>query len=298
MTRPPSIKFAKGGSHELILQRIRDIPALPEVVNKIVQMVGSPTARASEIADLISYDPGLSSRVLRMVNSAAYGIQRQISSIQHGIMILGFNTVRGLVLSASIFKIFKNQAQNTGFDHRAFWEHSLKTALASKVIAKTRRLGDADDAFSAGMLHDIGKVVLDVYFPTDYAPVLQQARISRIPPHGTAFLEVEQTLLGTTHADIGASLGVKWKLPVNIQEVIEFHHTPQRAQKTQDLVYVVAMANELTHLYDEQHGLLLTEQFSPGLLEYLKIDEDGLRDLGKRYAQEIESISDLLDSLE
>src|SRR5437764_442296 len=93
--------------YDIILKRVGDLPALPDVVNKIVELLGKPDSSAAEVAKFISYDPGLTSKVLRMVNSAAYGFQRQISSVQHAIMILGFSTIRGLVLSASIFKLLE-----------------------------------------------------------------------------------------------------------------------------------------------------------------------------------------------
>lgn len=289
-----------GSSYETILKRIRDIPSLPDVVSKILAVISKPTTPASEIARLISYDPGLTSKVLRMVNSAAYGFQRQISSIQHGIMILGFNNVRGLVLSASIFKLFEGHTHPGGLNHKDFWEHSMRTAVAARVLAKELRVPDADDIFSAAMLHDIGKVVLDIYFQQDYQRVLAEARRLDMPIHGRKFYMLEHQLLGITHTGIGSFLATKWKLPMTITEVIQFHHEPDKAQNCPHLVHLVALANEMTVIHSQlnaQGGVFQREQFNAKVLSHFGISDDLLVYLMERLDEEIISAEDLLSSI-
>jgi putative nucleotidyltransferase with HDIG domain len=285
------------GAQEIILKRIRDIPSLPEVVSRIMEIIGKPNTPASEIARLISYDPGLTSKVLRMVNSAAYGFQRQISSIQHGIMILGFNTVRGLVLSASIFKMFEGHAHHQGLGHQQFWEHSMGTAVAARMLAEAFRIPDSDDIFSAAMLHDVGKIVLDVYFPAHYQPVLQAARQQTLPFHGNVFLQLEESHLGVTHTGIGNCLASKWKLPVTITEVIEHHHQPALAPNCQMLVYVVALANEMAVLQYEQGGVYDRAHFSEEILAYFDLTDDDLMLFLGKLQEEMGSAQELLRSI-
>lgn len=289
-------KFTSG-AHELVLKRIRDIPSLPEVVNRILAIIGEPHTPASQIARLVALDPGLTSKVLRMVNSAAYGFQRQISSIQHGIMILGFNTVRGLVLSASIFKLFEGHAHPGGLNHRQFWEHSLGTAVATRLMAEALRLPDADDVFSAAMLHDIGKVVLDVYFREEYQAVLQEARRLQIPMHGERFYRLEATMLGVTHADIGTFLANKWKLPLTISEVIQFHHRPQEAENCGSLVHLVALANEMAVLQYERAGVYDRTAFTPELVEYFALDDEQLQAFLAALGDDMASADELLNAI-
>lgn len=285
------------GAHEAVLKRIRDIPSLPDVVNKILAVISQPNTPASEIARLISYDPGLTSKVLRMVNSAAYGFQRQISSIQHGIMILGFNNVRGLVLSASIFKLFEGHAHPGGLNHKQFWEHSLGTAVAARLIAKTLRVPEADDIFSAAMLHDIGKVVLDVYFKQHYENVLQTARSQQMPLHGNPFYQLEQAQMGMNHTGIGSYLAAKWKLPLTITEVIQYHHQPQLAENCPALVHLVALANELAVLQYEKGGVYEREHFSESLLEYFNLGDEDLQEFLTLLEDDMHSAHDLLNSI-
>ncbi len=289
-------KFTSG-AHEIVLKRIRDIPSLPEVVNRILAIISQPNTPASEIAKLISYDPGLTSKVLRMVNSAAYGFQRQISSIQHGIMILGFNNVRGLVLSASIFKLFEGHAHPGGLNHQQFWEHSLGTAVAARLMAQALRVPDTEDIFSAAMLHDIGKVVLDVYFNQDYQTVLQAARQAASPLHGPSFFQIEESVLGVTHTTIGNFLATKWKLPVGISEVILHHHQPENAEHCKPLVYLVALANELAVLQYEKLGIYDPAHFSPELLEFFELDDATLQGFLAQLKAEMDSAQDLLNAI-
>lgn len=283
------------GAHELVLKRIRDIPSLPEVVTRILAIINEPNTPASQIAQLISYDPGLSSKVLRMVNSAAYGFQRQISSIQHGIMILGFNTVRGLVLSASIFKLFEGRAHPGGLDHKQFWEHSLGTAVAARMIAEAFRMQDVDDVFSAAMLHDIGKVVLDVYFQEEYLHVLQEARQKKMALHGPRFYALESGFMGETHASIGNYLATKWRLPLTITEVIRYHHQPEKAENCQPLVYLVALANELAVMQHEP--VFSRDRFTPALLEYFELNDEELQYFLSRLQDEMSAAQELLNSI-
>jgi putative nucleotidyltransferase with HDIG domain len=285
------------GAHEIVLKRIRDIPSLPEVVGKILAVISHPNTPASEIARLISYDPGLTTKILRMVNSAAYGFQRQISSIQHGIMILGFNTVRGLVLSASIFKMFEGQNGQEGLNHQQFWEHSLGTAVAARLMAKELRVPEADDVFSAAMLHDIGKLVMDVYFRQAYQQVLQEAKRLQIPLHGEAFYNLEETVLGVNHTGIGNFLATKWKLPLTITEVIRFHHQPQQAENCRALVHLVALANQLAVLQYEKHGVYDRAHFSPELLEFFNLEDADLQRFLELLKTDMSSAEDLLNSI-
>lgn len=277
---------------EQLIQRIRDIPSLPSVVDHILSLMNNPETPASRISDLIAFDPGLTSKVLRMVNSAAYGVQRHISSIQHGIMILGFNTVRGIVLSASVLKLFDGKSHPGGLDHEAFWWHSTATALAAQAIAKQKKLPIFNEAFTAGMLHDIGKLVLDVYFSKQYLPILKQAHIV----HGDAFYAIETDLMDTNHGNVGARLGEKWKLPKPIIDVIEHHHHPDQATENEMLVHVVCVANDFARLAAYHNGVFSMNECRPESMTYLGIDEDQADDLFRTCTDAFGDIDSLFNS--
>lgn len=293
----PTFKQRK---YDSILRRVRDLPSLPDVVNSILGLLNSPDVSASQVAKLISYDPGLTSKFIRMVNSAAYGFQRQISSVQHAIMILGFSTVRGVVLTASIFKLFEGRPTRQGIDPTEFWRHSIGTAIASRVMAAKWRIPYSDDAFTAGMLHDIGKMIMDYYFSADYGRVLGEARKNNMPYHGPEFLSIEQNLLKIDHCELGYQLACRWKLPATFAEAIRYHHEPQYAHDAPELVHVVALANCFSNLINLNYGVFNADYIPDVLKEYFDYDEENpepFENLFKQICDEMEGVEDLLSSL-
>ncbi len=285
--------------YESILRRVKDLPSLPDVIYSIVEQLGRPDASASQIAKLISYDPGLTSKFLRMVNSAAYGFPRQISSVQHAIMILGFSTVRGVVLSASIFKLFEAKNYH-GMDPSQYWRHSIGTAIASRVMASKWRVPYGEDAFTAGMLHDIGKMILNYYFAADYNMVIKEARASKIPVFGNQYLALEQKILNINHAELGYQLAARWKLPHTFTEVIRYHHNPAAANDAPELVYVVSLANAFSNLINHNYGVFNADFVAPDLLEYFNYDErnpEPFEALFKQICDEMGGVESLLSSL-
>lgn len=276
----------------LVLRRVRDIPSLPEVVTKVMELVSNPTSSASELSKVIAHDPGLTTRVLRLVNSAYYGFPKQISSVQQAIMILGFTTMRGLVLSTSIFKIFTPKESKLGktIDYKRFWKHSISTALASKLVAVNAGLSEGGDAFSCGILHDIGKVVFDQYDHSSYVEVFKSLK-----PYYTAaeFLDAEDKIIGITHSEIGYRVADKWNLPVNLSESIRCHHNPMESVSHTRLVCVVYLANNIVNIIESPYPVVSMDKFIPDVLQYLNIDEDKLYYLYNLCKDEIEKGGEL-----
>lgn len=258
---------------ERILRRVRELPAIPELVDKIVDLLNSANSSAAQIANLISYDPGLTSKILKLVNSSAYGFQRQISSIQHAIMILGFGNIRGLVLSASLLSLFETQHSNR-MNLTLFWRHSLTTALYSRLLAQELGCDYAEDAFSAGMLHDIGKMVLGVYFPEVYTHIILEAKKQQVLPYGQAFSNVEESNLGLTHSELGYHVALKWKLPNTFCDVIRYHHSPEQAQYAPRLVAIVALANVFSNIELHHAGVITPGIVPESLIRFFTQEED------------------------
>lgn len=286
-------------NYESLLRRVGDLPSLPDVVNRILELLVLPNTSAAQLAQLISYDPGLTSKFLRMVNSAAYGFQRQISSVQHALMILGFSTVRGVVLSASIFKMFEARKRQ-GLDPTDFWRHSIATAIGARVLATKWNIKYADDAFTAGLLHDIGKMIMDYHFTADYTKVLELAQKAKIPAHGPNFLRVEQHILETDHAEIGYSLALRWKLPATLHDVIRYHHNPGQAEHAPELAYVVALANAFNHITAFNFGVFNAEFIPEDVRTYFNYDPENpepFEALYKEVNEEMDGVDELLTTM-
>lgn len=207
-----------------VVDRIQGLPTLPSMLSSINRLMVNPRTSAKEIAQLISSDPSITSKVLRVVNSSFYGFPNRISTVTHAIVILGFNTIRSIVLSTSIFDALKKGPRADGFDRAAFWRHSIAAGACSRVIARKLGYTSLEEFFIAGLLHDVGKIALDSYLPEDFAKVTARVRAADI-----TMLEAETEVLGVTHADVGGWLLERWSLSQGLVESVSHHHNPALA---------------------------------------------------------------------
>jgi HD-like signal output (HDOD) protein len=237
-----------GGRYQRIVENIQQLPALPAIVSKLISVVNSPDTSAEDAADLIEKDPALTTKVLRLANSAFYGMPRSISSVSSAVVILGFNTLKSLVLSASVVNLFPEKGGASAFDRVRFWKHSIVCGMAARDIAQSIMgvtFMDPQSAFCAGIMHDIGKLIFELFTAQDYAKVCAYSR-----EHAVPVSDAENALLGTTHAQIGTILADKWALPIELEQTIVYHHNPDAAQKAESVVAVVHLADVISHTLD------------------------------------------------
>ncbi|MCX5818767.1 MAG: HDOD domain-containing protein [Deltaproteobacteria bacterium] len=200
------------------IENITALPTVPETLKKTSQVIGKPRVTLDEISHFISSDPALTTKVLRMVNSAVYGFPGRISSVSHAIMLLGLNVVRGLLLGISVFDIM--QKLMTGL-----WDHSLGCAMIARAVAEKKGVKAPEEVAIAALLHDIGKVILILEFQPLYEGAMREAASRRIP-----IFEAERGVFQETHAAVGMWLAEKWRFPVNLVEGIGYHHRPNMAK--------------------------------------------------------------------
>jgi putative nucleotidyltransferase with HDIG domain len=225
-----------------ITESIIGLPTLPTVISKMIELVDNPRTSASALARLISTDQTLTARLLKLANSAYYGFPREISTVNMAIVVLGFNTVKDMGLSLSVFDVFKQAENSSFFDIARFWEHSIACGIASRMIARHAGSRFAAEAFVAGLLHDIGKVILNQYFHKDFVAIMKKIG------EGVILEDAENEIIGTSHAVIGGWLAEKWNLPKLISESIEFHHEPWEARKSPEFIALISLANYICHL--------------------------------------------------
>lgn len=207
-----------------LVERIADLPTLPIVIPRILRLMEDPRSSAQDLARVIGSDQSLASRILRLANSAFYGFPREIASVNQAVVLLGFNTVKSIVLAATVFDTLAHGDAVSSFDRRQFWLHVVATATAARIVARGLRLADPEVAFVGGLLHDIGKVVLDRFLYRHYAEAAQLARDLPCP-----IREAEVALFGIDHAEVGRWLVQRWRLPSAIIEPVAFHHRPGAA---------------------------------------------------------------------
>jgi len=228
---------------EQVINKIKELPTLPDVVFKVNEVVNDPSTSAQDLENVISRDQAIAAKVLKLVNSAFYGLPGRVDTLSRAIPLLGFSTVRNLVMSVSIFDL----GAITGFDMKGFWRHSFATSTIAQAIGRADGQPDAETQSLAGLLHDIGKVIMFQYFPKH-----TQALVELMDKKNVSFIQAEMTLLNVTHSEIGAAIADKWSFPPNIKAAIEFHHNPDSAGELSDFVSITAAANVLALRHDDR----------------------------------------------
>lgn len=220
-----------------ILQ-VASLPALPTTMHEINRILDSPEATIEQIAKVISYDQAMAAKVLRMVNSPIYGFPGRISTVQHALTLLGFNVIRGLVLSTVVF-----DAINSGMT--GLWDHSLGCSLACSEIARATGKKNPEEFAVAGLLHDLGKAVFSLQIPEARKEVDWLVETQDI-----SFFEAEKRVLGLGHDRINKWLVEHWNLPLFLKEGMVHHHDPMRAEFHPEVAAVVQLGDFFARLYD------------------------------------------------
>ena len=224
-------------------QRIAQLPALPRAAAEALALLRDESSGADECARCIGTDQALTARVLRLANSAFYGVPGRVGSVNRAVQMLGKRTLRGALTTVVLSGQF-SAIQCEGFRFDGFWRHTIGTAIGAEAIARTCGLDD-ETAFTAGVLHDIGRLALAAHFPRETAVMLELARTRDLP-----WLEAERLALGTDHAEIGASIASHWHFPAAVQAAIAAHHLPQHNGGTTGMADVIHVADAIVHALD------------------------------------------------
>jgi HD-like signal output (HDOD) protein len=278
------------------IREISHIATLPEITLKIIELVESPTSTAQDLHKVIANDPALCSRILKVVNSAFYGLPGQIGSINRAIVLLGLNAVKNIAIAASLAKLFRGGSLTPDFSAKDLWSHSIATAAGCKMIADTMKLGLGDEAFLAGLIHDIG-IIVEIQF--DRQKLIETvgrvgAGESGVP--SLDMLEVETEIFGANHQEFGQGLCEKWKFPRNFALVTGYHHRPlELAADQRTLVTIVSTADRLAGAIKPGFRMDLKSLEVPAdMLDVLKLTREGLGEIAAKLPAQIETVSQML----
>jgi len=268
------------------IQEISHIATLPEVTMKIIQLVEDPDSTAKDLNNVISNDPALGARILKVVNSAFYGLPGQIGSINRAIVLLGLNAVKNIAIAASLAKLFRGGKIAPNFDARDLWTNALASATATRLLAQKIGLGLPDEAFLAGLIHDLGVMVEIQALRPKFIEVLE---VMAADP-SRSMLEVEQEIIGATHEQFGQGICKLWKFPVSFQNVTGFHHRPtELSEDIRGLTALVHVADVLTKRLEMGFTLATdSDQVDPKLLEELKLSNAALDEIAAKLPEAIE----------
>lgn len=275
------------------IREISHIATLPEITLRIIDLVEDPSSTAQDLHGVISNDPALCSRILKVVNSSFYGLPGQIASINRAIVMLGLNAVKNIAIAASLAKLFRGGELTPSFNARELWSHSNATAVASKLIADAAGGGLGDEAYLSGLIHDIGIMVEMQFDRGKLIEVVEQVTLDEDGVPMVDMLEIEEFVFGANHQDFGSSLCEKWKVPGPFAAVTGFHHRPHESPiECRKLVNIVHLADRLAAEVSGGFRLdLMATDMDPRVLEELKLTAQKIEEIKVKLA----SADDLID---
>lgn len=274
-----------------IANKTTEIATLPEVTFRIMEVVQDPRSTAHDLHKIVENDPALSARVLRVVNSAFYGLPGQIGSIDRAIMLLGLNAVKNIAIAASLSKMFSSSIICDDFSGKDLWTHSVAVGAANKLLTSAMGLALPDEAFLAGLIHDLGLVATMQCSRDEIPEIIRQTKA------GIPFRQVEEKVLGADHEEIGLALAKRWKFPKSFLYVTRHHHDPSQLPKESRLLTIV------THISDricaeKQLGLSLTvagETLSEKMLSEVDLTRSKIDQVLEKLDVELDAVRSMIE---
>ena len=270
-----------------ILSGIKDLPPMPKIISKAREVMANPKAGFKEIAEVIETDQAIAAKILQVSNSAYYGISGMVSSIHQATVVLGHKTLEQLIIMVSSTSLLGSHLKGYKMGSGALWQHSLAVALCARAIAMDRAPSIENDAFSVGLIHDAGKLVLDRYL------LERKDKVDQAVKTKSAFWEVEKEVLGFDHTELASDLCTKWKLPENHVNAMRYHHAPSKSDGNQ-LAYIVHVANHVAHLVETGNSSDSQEGLDPEALSFLSLDESDLAEYVEKTAEALEQITQMM----
>ncbi len=281
-------KKIKMTPHDLVSGVVR-LVSLPEVCIRVNEMLEDPHVNASDIGKVISQDTGLTARLLKIVNSAFYGFPSRIETVSRAVTVIGLRELRGLVLAASAVEAF-SKIPNDVLNMVKFWRHSVYCGVVAQLLAERCHVLHSERLFVAGLLHDIGKLILSHRMPNEMREVVSRVKLEDRPDY-----EIEKEIFGFDHTDVGGELLKVWQMPKTLAEAVQHHHNPQEADESIMDVCLIHIANSMTIIAEQ--GLEM-EGCSETVLPYAwqttnlgpEIMDEIFQDAGNLFSEALESI--------
>ncbi len=274
-----------------IVNKITELMPLPETIQKIINLTKNPDTPLKKIADALQSDEAMASKVLKLSNSSFYGFSKQVKTISHAVVCLGFNTIKQMALTAHSFSVLDTSLDTYYLDKGAMFQHSFGTALASRLLATKMFYPNAEEVYLMGLLHDVGKVVLNQYAEDEFKEV-----INRYNKGDIAFHDAEREILGFDHGEIGAAVCAKWNLSDDIVETIKYHHRPEEATAGNLSAHMVHLANIIVTIMGIGISVGgIDQKVSEKSLEALNLKEEDISMLMMSIMDELENDETLKD---
>lgn len=276
---------------DTILQSTIQLPAFPAVIQKVLQLIEDPQSSARELVDVIQYDQAITANILKVCNSAYFGARRPIHTLREALVRIGFNELLEIILSRSSLQFISKACPGYGLEQGDLWRHSVSCALLSQILAKRIQEEASPILFTAGLLHDIGKVILSDYVQEHFQDIKRN-----ILEEGHSFCEAEKAVLGINHAELGGIICERWQFPKIIVSVIRYHHTPSAASADQKIVqriYLCDLVALMTGIGGGADGLYYHADIE--IMKNFQLDERDIEQFIVQLDKELQDVEAMLN---
>ena len=272
-----------------ILSKVKSIPTMPEAGTKMLSLLEEPDTEISEIEESLRYDPGLTANILKLANSAYFGIPSKIGSLRQAVVVLGFKRLVQLVFASCVSAVMDKSVPGYDLPPGDLWRHSIAVSIAAEALVKDKKKGVSRDVFTPVLLHDVGKLVLGTFVKEELEA------IESIAAKGVSFVVAENMILGTDHAEIGAQILTHWNFPSDVIQAVRWHHDPDSPETVNlqtDIVYLANLLCQSTSTSDEIGGKSV--ELSPAVIERLGVQLNQFEAISGKIAQWVDELSDAL----
>jgi len=275
---------------EKIIRSVDELPPMPASIIKLSELIKNPMTSGKEIASVITLDQALTAKLLKWCNSPLYGLSREITSVEQAVALLGNSAIQSLATACCANQLFSKELDGYMIDKEDLWKHAIACASGAQIISKKKAPALKDTSFTAGLLHDLGKIILNNYVKNEFAQISEIVKNEKIP-----FTEAEHRVLGFDHTEIGSKAAEKWKLPKDLTEAIRYHHDPSLSPNSSKLVDIVHISNIICLMLGIGCGCDgLSCKIDEKSLQSLGINEMEMETIFAEIAESVQSAENLL----
>ena len=272
-----------------ILLKVKSFPTMPEAGAKMLGVLEEPDTEISDIKEILRYDPGLTANILKLANSAYFGIPSKIGSLKQAVIVLGFKRLIQLVVASCVSAVMDKSVPGYDLPSGDLWRHSVVVSMVAEALVHNKRRKISQDVFTPALLHDVGKLVLGTFVKDELEA------IESIAAKGVPFVVAENMILGTDHAEIGAQILSHWNFPKDVIHAVRWHHdpdSPKTANIQMDIVYLANLLCQTADTGDGNGGQSV--ELSPAVIERLGVQLDQFEEISVKIAQWVDDLSDAL----
>jgi putative nucleotidyltransferase with HDIG domain len=271
-----------------ILSKVESFPTMPAAGSKLLALLEESEVSVHEVEDILRYDPGLTANVLKLANSAYFGIPARIGSVKQAIVLLGLKRLIQLVIASCVGAVMNESVAGYNIPPGNLWRHSIAVSIAAEALIKDKKKLDSEDFFTPALLHDIGKLVLGSFVKEDLSA------IENITAKGIPFVVAENMILDTDHAEIGAKVLTMWFFPKEVVNAVRWHHDPEASDNPSMQIDVVYLSNFLCQLSTTGDGSGQPVELSAAVIDRLGIEIAQFESISEKVVQWVDELSDAL----